>query len=195
MEKKITKKISEYISTFKNDIKEKAESIGNLNTEENMKLLQFIYDYERLIITKEDISKRKRQKSLVPSGVRCLALRSCSEQCSRRRSVSSCFCGTHNKGIPHGSLSLDESASSSSSSSSESSSESSSSGAPGAPSELPDQNTKKMEVCAHEIEGIMYYLDNIKNVYSPEEIHMKKHNPKKIGTYNQIGEKYQIILF
>ena len=123
----------------------------------------------------------------MPSGVRCLALRSCSEQCSRRRSVSSCFCGTHNKGIPHGSLSLDESASSSSSSSESSSS--------GAPSELPDQNTKKMEVCAHEIEGIMYYLDNIKNVYSPEEIHMKKHNPKKIGTYNQIGEKYQIILF
>ena len=127
----------------------------------------------------------------MPSGVRCLALRSCSEQCSRRRSVSSYFCGTHNKGIPHGSLSLDESASSSSSELSSSGA----SGASGAPSELPDQNTKKMEVCAHEIEGIMYYLDNIKNVYSPEEIHMRKHNPKKIGTYNQIGEKYQIILF
>jgi hypothetical protein len=157
-----------------------------MNTEENMKLLQYIYDYERLNITKEDISKRKRQKSLVPSGVRCLALRSCSEQCSRRRSVSSYFCGTHNKGIPHGSLSLEDVSSSS---------ELSSSDVSNAPCELPDQNTKKMEVCAHEIEGIMYYLDNIKNVYSPEEIHMKKHNPTKIGTYNQIGEKYQIILF
>ena len=52
-----------------------------------------------------DVSKRKRNKSLVPSSERCLALRSCSEQCSRRRNVSSCFCGTHTKGIPHGSLS------------------------------------------------------------------------------------------
>jgi len=45
MEKKINKKISEYISTFKNDIKEKAETIGNANTDENLQLLQYIYDY------------------------------------------------------------------------------------------------------------------------------------------------------
>ena len=63
MEKKINKKIAEYIFTFKNDIKEKAELIGNANTEENLQLLQYIYDYERLTITKDDISKRKRVKS------------------------------------------------------------------------------------------------------------------------------------
>ena len=188
MEKKINKKITEYISVFKNDIKEKAESIGNSNTSENLQLLQFIYDYERLTITKDDVSKRKRNKSSVPSSERCLALRSCSEQCSRRRNVSSCFCGTHTKGIPHGSLSLSsENASPESTSSSlstESTTDSSSS-----------LNAKKVEVSAHDIDGIMYYLDNIKNVYSPEDIHMKKHNPIKIGTYNQIGDKFQIQLF
>jgi hypothetical protein len=41
----------------------------------------------------------------------------------------------------------------------------------------------------------MYYIDHIKNVYSPEDIHMQKHNPIKIGTYNQIGDKIQIQLF
>ena len=192
MEKKINKKIAEYISVFKNDIKEKAESMGKSNTEENLQLLQFIYDYERLTITKEDISKRKRQKSSVPSNERCLALRSCSEQCSRRRSVSSCFCGTHTKGVPHGSLS--ESVSSSVSSSMSSSGMSSSSMSSSSMSSCID-SVKKLEVSAHDVDGIMYYLDNIKNVYSPEEIHMKKHNPQKIGTYNQIGDKYQIQLF
>ena len=189
MEKKINKKIAEYISVFKNDIKEKAESIGNSNTSENLQLLQFIYDYERLTITKDDVSKRKRNKSSVPSSERCLALRECSEQCSRRRSVSSCFCGTHTKGIPHGSLSSSASENVSSSSSPESPENASSSS-----SDFP-LNAKKVEVSAHDIDGIMYYLDNIKNVYSPEDIHMKKHNPIKIGTYNQIGDKFQIQLF
>ena len=184
MEKKINKKISEYISIFKNDIKEKAESIGNSNTEENLQLLQFIYDYERLTITKDDVSKRKRNKSSVPSSERCLALRSCSEQCSRRRNVSSCFCGTHTKGIPHGSLSSENVSAESPENVSSSSS----------PSDFP-LNAKKVEVSAHDIDGIMYYLDTIKNVYSPEDIHMKKHNPQKIGTYNQIGDKFQIQLF
>jgi len=132
--------------------------------------------------------KRKRVKSHVPSHERCLALRSCSDQCSRRRSVSSYYCGTHKKGIPHGSLSCSDSevslteAVASSSAAVTSSSSSLECG-------------KKVEVCAHEIDGIMYYLDNIKNVYSPEDIHMQKHNPQKIGTYNQIGDKIQIQLF
>jgi hypothetical protein len=55
--------------------------------------------------------------------------------------------------------------------------------------------SKKVEVCAHEIDGIMFYLDNIKHVYCPEDIHMQKHNPLKIGTYNQIGDKIQIQLY
>jgi predicted ATP-binding protein involved in virulence len=186
MEKKINKKIAEYISTFKNDIKEKAELI---NTEENLQLLQYIYDYERLTITKDDISKRKRVKSNVPCSERCLALRSCSSQCSRRRSVSSYYCGTHKKGIPHGSLSCSEASETQTQSVPVAESESE------AKAKASSECGKKVEVCAHEIDGIMYYLDNIKNVYSPEDIHMQKYNPTKIGTYNQIGDKIQIQLF
>ena len=50
-------------------------------------------------------------------------------------------------------------------------------------------------MCAHDIDGIMYYVDEKKNVYSPEEVHMGKYNPKKIGSYNEIGDKIQIQLF
>ena len=130
--------------------------------------------------------KRKRVKSNVLASVRCLALRSCSEQCSRRRSVSSYYCGTHKKGIPHGSLpcSLISSTDADTSVSSSSSY-----------SDVSSMPSKKVEVCAHEIDGIMFYLDNIKHVYCPEDIHMQKHNPLKIGTYNQIGDKIQIQLY
>ena len=191
MEKKLNKKISDYISVFKNDIKEKADSIGNSNSEESMKLLQYIYDYERLTITKEDVSKRKRQKSSVPPALRCLGLRSSSEQCSRRRSVSSCYCGTHSKGIPHGSL-LSASVVGVSC---DSSSVPSSSPPQSHPHPHPDTDSlHKVEVSAHDIQGIMYYLGEPNIIYSPEDIHMKKHNPKRIGTFTHIGDKYNITL-
>jgi hypothetical protein len=99
--------------------------------------------------------------------------------------VSSYYCGTHKKGIPHGSLSCSEASETQTVAVAESESEAKTSSECG----------KKVEVCAHEIDGIMYYLDNINNVYSPEDIHMQKHNPTKIGTYNQIGDKIQIQLF
>ena len=127
-------------------------------------------------------------KSNVPATVRCLALRSCSEQCSRRRSVSSYYCGTHKKGIPYGSLSCSDVAPlciDTTFTFTSTSSDSSSSSMP----------NKKVEVSAHDIDGIMYYIDHINNVYSPEDIHMQKHNPEKIGTYNQLTDKIQIQLF
>jgi hypothetical protein len=101
--------------------------------------------------------KRKRVKSHVPSHERCLALRSCSDQCSRRRSVSSYYCGTHKKGIPHGSLSCSDSevslteAVASSSAAVTSSSSSLECG-------------KKVEVCAHEIDGIKMYI--VQKIYT-----------------------------
>ena len=61
--------------------------------------------------------------------------------------------------------------------------------------DLFELSCSKVEVCAHEIDGIMYYVDNMSNVYSPEEIHMKKCNPEKIGSYNVCCDKIQIHLF
>ena len=169
MEKKINKKISEYISIFKNDIKEKAESIGNSNTEENLQLLQFIYDYERLQLKKEDIVKRKRIKNSIPILNRCSAKRCNNEQCTRRRKDDSIFCGTHIKGTPHG---LIES------------------------SVKNGNDIQKIELSVEEINGIVYYIDSFSNVYCTEDVLQDKQNPRIIAKYKlENDNKYTIYDF
>jgi len=54
--------------------------------------------------------KRKRVKSSIPAHKRCSALRKDGEQCYRRRTDESIFCGTHIKGTPHAKKSVIHSA-------------------------------------------------------------------------------------
>ena len=102
MEKRINKKIETYITTFKDSIRLK---ITNLEFQEKSKineLIEFVYDYERLSLIKDDLIKRKRVKNSVPNLNRCSAKRANGEQCTRRRKEGCEFCGTHIKGTPHG---------------------------------------------------------------------------------------------
>jgi len=95
MEKRLNGKVEGYITTFKNDIRNKIISLKlNENTEVGS-LLEYIYDYDRLCLDKNDFAKRKRENN------RCLAKRANGEQCTRRRKDVE-FCGTHSKGTPHG---------------------------------------------------------------------------------------------
>ena len=71
-------------------------------------MLQFIYDYEGLILNGSDFIKRKRVKNEVPLVNRCCALRANKEQCTRRRRKDSEFCGTHIKGSPHGIMDMNQ---------------------------------------------------------------------------------------
>ena len=64
MEKRISRKISNFIVEFKKNIVQEVTKLGN--TENTNKLCQFIYNYEGLSITKEDLQKRKRVKNIVP---------------------------------------------------------------------------------------------------------------------------------
>ena len=48
-------------------------------------LTKFVYEYEKLKMTKEDFMKRKRVKNMVPSQQRCLAKRANGEQCTRKK--------------------------------------------------------------------------------------------------------------
>ena len=91
MERRLNKKVESYITTFKDNIREKATQ-----------LLQYIIDYDRLSFNKEDFQKRKRVKNFVPIYDRCCAKRASNEQCTRRRKEGSEYCGTHMKGTPHG---------------------------------------------------------------------------------------------
>jgi hypothetical protein len=65
-------------------------------------LLEYVFDYERLTMLKDDLIKRKRIKNSIPSLNRCNAKRANGEQCTRRRKDKCEFCGTHVKGTPHG---------------------------------------------------------------------------------------------
>lgn len=166
MEKRINKKIETYISEFKDRIKDKAIDLG-LTTDSNLaNLVQYISDYERLALTKEDFMKRKRVKNVVHLSDRCCAKRANGEQCTRRRKDTTTeYCGTHLKGTPHGICDV-------------------------------EQETKpagqKIEVWAQDIQGIIYYIDKANNVYQAEDIMSGKTNPKIIAKYVKVADIYTI---
>ena len=102
MEKRIEKKINNYMSNLKENIKNKSIELGLLNNPECAKLVQYIYDQENLKLSKEDFMKRKRCKNVVNIFERCSAKRADGENCSRKKKDGCNYCGTHIKGTPHG---------------------------------------------------------------------------------------------
>lgn len=165
MERRLNKKAETYITNFKDSIREKTTQMGMTNNEEVNKLLQYIYDYERLSFIKEDFEKRKRVKNFVPVFDRCCAKRASNEQCTRRKKGESEYCGTHLKGTPHGIVDGQNE---------------------------PKNTTQKIEVYAQDIQGIVYYIDKNSNVYQAEDIISNKVNPKIIAKYTKDGDKYSI---
>jgi len=165
MEKRLNKKAETYISTFKDQIKDKSFQLGLNKNDQVNQLIQYIYDYERLTFGKEDFMKRKRVKNVVPFFDRCCAKRANEEQCTRRKKEGSEYCGTHMKGSPHGIMELEMES---------------------------KPNTQKIEVWAQDIQGIIYYIDKTGNVYQAEDIVVNKINPKIIAKYVKMGETYSI---
>jgi hypothetical protein len=104
MESRIKKKIDTYFTDFKKDINLKIEKLNIPETlnGEIQDLLEYLYNYDRLVLTNDDFSKRKRLKNNVPNVDRCTALKSFGEQCTRKRRDGSDYCGTHLKGTPNG---------------------------------------------------------------------------------------------
>ena len=162
MERRLNKRIEVYLSDFKDNIRAKATELGLSSNQ----LLQYIYDYDRLVLTKDDFQKRKRVKNFVPIFDRCSAKRANDEQCTRRKKDGCEFCGTHVKGTPHGKIEQES---------------------------IETVETKKLEVWAEDIQGIIYYIDNLNNVYKAEDIMSNKMNPKVIAKYMKTGETYTIV--
>ena len=165
MEKRISKKVEDYLSSFKQDIK-KIMIDYNLHESDNGKLLlQSILDKPNLSFTPEDFIKRQRAKNTVNILERCSAKRANGELCSRKKKKNSIFCGTHCKGTPYGSIDN-----------------------PNTNTETDDTSTsitpsqQKINIFTTEIEGIIYYIDDNHNAYSMEDILLNKNNPQIIGT-------------
>jgi hypothetical protein len=165
MERRLNKKVETYITTFKDSIREQATQLGLSNDIKSTQLLQYIYDYDRLLFGKEDFQKRKRVKNFVPIYDRCCAKRAAGEQCTRRRKEGSEYCGTHMKGTPHGIMDT---------------------------SDEPKVNTTKVEVWVQDIQGIVYYIDKFNNVYDTADIIKNQMNPKIIAKYVKTGESFSI---
>jgi hypothetical protein len=164
MEKRLNTKIEEYITKFKDEIRNKMIALNMEDKSKGSDLLQYIYDYDRLCLQKDDFVKRKRVKNSIPNSNRCIAKRANSEQCTRRRKTDCEFCGTHSKGTPHGVIQSNSST----------------------------NVTHKVELFATEIRGIVYYLDSMNNVYKTEDVLDARENPRVVAKYVKIGDTYTI---
>jgi hypothetical protein len=154
MEKRINQRFEQYIGQFKDAIKSKVVELGLGQQEKSQELVEFVYEYERFILQKDDLNKRKRVKNSIPQENRCNAIRANSERCTRKRKDGHEFCGTHLKGTPNGAIGQF----------------------------TPSEGVfKKIEVTVIEIDGIMYYIDTFDNIYKPEDIISGKENPTIIG--------------
>ena len=187
MERRLNKKIEDYLIAFKNDIAKKLQQIVTgveLNESctrdeltraiDNTKLqcnsmAGFVYNYEKLRLVKDDFMKRKRVKSVVPMYERCSAKRANGEQCTRRKKDDEAYCGTHIKGTPHSII--DE-----------------------VVCETPTTKNVKVDIWAQDIKGIIYYIDKAGNVYDTEDIMKIDKYPKRVIAKYQQDEagKYSI---
>lgn len=165
MERRLNRKIEDYVTDFKQSVLSRAQQLG-LNNDPNLAaLVKYVYDYDRLVLTKEDFMKRKRIKNAVHLADRCGAKRASCEQCTRRKKEGFEYCGTHLKGTPHGICETGD-------------------------NEKP--SGQKIEVWVQDIQGIVYYIDKNYNVYQTEDIYTNKVNPKIIAKYVKIGDSYSI---
>lgn len=179
MERRLNKKIEDYLIAFKNDIAKKLQQIVTgvelsesctrdelTRAIDNTKLqcnsmAGFVYNYEKLRLGKDDFMKRKRVKSVVPMYERCSAKRANGEQCTRRKKDGETYCGTHIKGTPHSIMDEVE-------------------------SETPTTKNVKVDIWAQDIKGIIYYIDKAGNVYDTEDIMKIDKYPKRvIAKYHQ----------
>lgn len=164
MEKHINELICDYITKFKEQVMQRAIDQKLDDHDGCRKLVQFIVDYEPLVLTHDDfIANRTRSKTIVPIYDRCIAKRSCQSQCSRRRKPGSDFCGTHIKGVTFGVCSKDD--------------------------EPPE---KRVEIWQQDFQGIIYYIDGHNNVYDTSEVLFGVPFPKIIAKYVFDGQAYSI---
>jgi len=101
MEKRLSERIEDYVSSMKTSLMKKINEMDTNETDKTV-LCEFIKSYSEFQVEKADFQKRKRSQNTVPAFLRCLSKRSDGEQCSRRKKEGCDFCGTHSKGSPHG---------------------------------------------------------------------------------------------
>ena len=167
MERRINDKVAVYVDNIKSTIKTYIEDNKNMLFDDKSDLVKFVYDLDRLQITKDDFAKRKRSKSVVPYYNRCIAKKACGEQCTRKKQTDSDFCGTHDKNRPHGVINSNTS------------------------EEI--VKSVELEIWLQEINGIGYYIDKNNNIYKSEDIIHNSKNPQIIAKYEKENDVYKFV--
>ena len=88
MERSIKQKIDAFSMKFKHNMKEwlnEHSVIDNQGNDTTHDFIQFIYDFETLVLEEDDFKKRKRIKIQIPNYERCCALRCNNERCTRKK--------------------------------------------------------------------------------------------------------------
>jgi hypothetical protein len=152
--------IQNYVSKFKFDTVKYAQTLNVAEDEKVGAVLQFVCDYDRLVLTSEDFAKRQRIKNVVPPELRCNGKRGSGNQCTRRKQEGKEYCGTHAK------VNCESSAS----------------------QMLCKESsvTETLEVWCEEINGIMYYVDKSGKIYDASDVVCNKVSPKVLGKYTKI---------
>ncbi len=155
MEKRIIHKVNDYILNIKKSL---------LEEDSKDDIIKRIQSIEPIHFEKSDFTKRNRAKNTIPLNDRCLARRANAEQCTRRKSKGCEYCGTHAKGVPHGTINMDT-----------------------------EIKYKKQEVWAEDINGIIYYIDQHHHVYKTEDILNNIVNPRVIYKWKMNNDSYLLI--
>jgi hypothetical protein len=125
-------------------------------------ITSYVYQYEKLKLTKEDFMKRKRVKNTVAIEQRCLAKRANGEQCTRKKKEGCDYCGTHTKGAPC-SIMDDQNDS----------------------GDNPKLSQQSVNIWVQNIKGIEYFIDSSQNVYKHEDVINGYTNPRIIAKYSK----------
>lgn len=158
MENKLNKKLVDFKEQFYTDIKKFCEITEDDSDNKQQQLCDYLDNYPWLEFNKTDFYKKSRSKNTVSTEDRCLAIRANSTQCTRRKKSGSCFCGTHVKGTPYGTI-------------------------PEKSVGSEQKQEKQLHIFSEEISGINYYLDDFGNIYKTEDVLNQTSSPKIIGKY------------
>ena len=168
MERAIKQKIEHFSLDFKHNIqlwlKEK-QIIDSEGTDQTHSFMQYIFDYETLVLDPDNFKKRKRIKNSIPNYERCCALRCDNDRCTRKKKKNGYFCGTHSKGTPYGTI-----------------------------EDIgKTNNVTKITIWLEEINGIHQYIDEHGKVYSTEDMNSGINPPRVISNWiKDANRKYKI---
>lgn len=158
-ENKLNASTKHHFDNFKNILLEQIEKQTPYSA-----IMEFVKSYEFPVLVEEDYSKKRRVKNPIPFHEKCTAKAANGDQCSRRKKKGHEFCGTHNKARPHGIITP-----------------------PQGDEENEGENVvkKEIEVWLEDINGIMYWINDVGTVYHPDDIRTNIENPRIIAHYEK----------